>query len=108
MTFGTTGRGPRMHYRLIAWPVLCRTSKSPILPALTRQKKPYALALVWAVIFGSHDFEAKECLMPTAQIEKVIRHVRKVVVGDGGKSDSQLLDSFLAANDQAAFEALVR
>jgi RNA polymerase sigma factor (sigma-70 family) len=46
--------------------------------------------------------------MPTAQIEKVIRHVRKVVVGDGGKSDSQLLDSFLAANDQAAFEALVR
>jgi RNA polymerase sigma factor (sigma-70 family) len=47
--------------------------------------------------------------MATAQIDTVIRHLRRVVLGrDGaGRTDGQLLASFIEQHDQAAFEALV-
>jgi RNA polymerase sigma factor (sigma-70 family) len=47
--------------------------------------------------------------MATGQLNKVIHHLRKVVLPSvGGASDSELLECFLARRDEAAFEALVR
>jgi RNA polymerase sigma factor (sigma-70 family) len=47
--------------------------------------------------------------MATAQMEAVIRHLRRVVLRqDGaGRTDGQLLASFIEHKDEAAFEALV-
>src|SRR5208283_203575 len=48
--------------------------------------------------------------MATAQMDTVIRHLRQAVLRrDGaGWTDGQLLASFIAQKDEAAFEALVR
>src|SRR6516165_1301880 len=48
--------------------------------------------------------------MATAQMGKVMRHLRRAVLRqDGaGRTDGQLLASFIKQKDEAAFEALVR
>jgi RNA polymerase sigma factor (sigma-70 family) len=48
--------------------------------------------------------------MASDQLNCIVRHVRRVVLlGDGGSlTDGQLLERFLSANEEAAFEALVR
>ena len=48
--------------------------------------------------------------MATVQMDTVIRHLRRVVLRqDGaGRTDGQLLTSFIDQQDEAAFEALVR
>src|SRR5712692_5106100 len=48
--------------------------------------------------------------MAISQMDKVLHHLRKTVLlpNGGDLSDSQLLESFLAQRDEAAFEALVR
>src|SRR5262245_21244807 len=48
--------------------------------------------------------------MATAQVDTVIRHLRRAVLRqDGaGRTDGQLLVSFIDQKDEAAFEALVR
>jgi len=47
--------------------------------------------------------------MPTSQINTLVHHLRRaVLLPDGaGLSDEQLLDSFIARKDDAAFEAIV-
>src|SRR5579859_2838095 len=47
--------------------------------------------------------------MAAGQLNKVVEHLRRAVVGDGGdETDGQLLASFLTHGEQAAFEALVQ
>src|SRR5215510_637943 len=48
--------------------------------------------------------------MATAQMDTVIRHLRRAVLRQdgGGRTDGQLLASFIDQKDEAAFEALVR
>src|SRR5262249_45091253 len=48
--------------------------------------------------------------MATAQMDKVIRHLRRAVLRQDGAgwTDGQLLASFIDQKDEAAFEALVR
>src|SRR6516162_7170674 len=48
--------------------------------------------------------------MATAQIHTVIRHLRRAVLGHdaAGRTDGQLLASFIDKKDEAAFEGLVR
>jgi RNA polymerase sigma factor (sigma-70 family) len=48
--------------------------------------------------------------MAIKQTSSVLRHLRKAALGQdgGGMTDGQLLRSFLARHDEAAFEALVR
>ena len=48
--------------------------------------------------------------MATAQINTVIRHLRRAVLRQdaAGRTDGQLLTSFIEQKDEAAFEALVR
>src|SRR5437870_3754499 len=48
--------------------------------------------------------------MATAQIDTVIRHLRRAVLRQdaAGRTDGQLLASFIDQKDEAAFEALVR
>jgi RNA polymerase sigma-70 factor (ECF subfamily) len=46
--------------------------------------------------------------MPT-QLNRVIQHLRRAVLApDGGATDGQLLERFVARRDEAAFEALLR
>ena len=47
--------------------------------------------------------------MATAPMNAVIRHLRRAVLrqGGAGRTDGQLLASFLDQKDEAAFEALV-
>jgi hypothetical protein len=43
------------------------------------------------------------------ETERIIRHIRSLALRDAnGLTDGQLLESFLAHQDEAAFEALVR
>src|SRR5437667_7676999 len=48
--------------------------------------------------------------MATAEMGSVVRHLRRAVLlrDGGGLTDGQLLESFLASGEEAAFEALVR
>jgi RNA polymerase sigma factor (sigma-70 family) len=47
--------------------------------------------------------------MDTGRVSKVLQHIRQASLGDGGTlTDGQLLESFLASREQAAFEALLR
>ena len=48
--------------------------------------------------------------MATAQMDTVIRHLRRAVLRQDGadRTDGQLLASFIEQKDEAAFEALVR
>src|SRR5262249_11178234 len=48
--------------------------------------------------------------MATAQMDTVIWHLRRVVLRQdaSGRTDGQLLASFIKEKDEAAFEALVR
>src|SRR5260370_27940727 len=48
--------------------------------------------------------------MGTAQIDAVIRHLRRAVLRQdaAGRTDGQLLASFIEQKDEAAFEALVQ
>jgi RNA polymerase sigma factor (sigma-70 family) len=46
--------------------------------------------------------------MATGKMSKVIYQLCRAVLGDGGETDGQLLASFLAHREQAAFEALVQ
>jgi hypothetical protein len=48
--------------------------------------------------------------MATAQMDTVIRHLRGAVLrqDEAGRTDGQLLASFIDQKDEAAFEALVR
>jgi RNA polymerase sigma factor (sigma-70 family) len=47
--------------------------------------------------------------LATAQINRVIQHLRRVVLSQdaAGRTDGQLLESFISQKDEAAFEALV-
>jgi RNA polymerase sigma factor (sigma-70 family) len=48
--------------------------------------------------------------MAPTQLNTVLQHLRRTVLApeEGGMSDGQLLESFIARRDEAAFEALVR
>ncbi|HEV3142841.1 MAG TPA: sigma factor, partial [Gemmataceae bacterium] len=48
--------------------------------------------------------------MATAQMDTVIRHLRRAVLREhgAGQTDGQLLAAFIEKKDEAAFEALVR
>jgi RNA polymerase sigma factor (sigma-70 family) len=45
--------------------------------------------------------------MATSQINQVIQHLRRALLQEGGPTDGQLLDCFIAHRDEAAFAALV-
>src|SRR5215831_3483855 len=47
--------------------------------------------------------------MPTGQVTRVIRHVRRIALlhEASALSDGRLLESFIAGKEEAAFEALV-
>jgi len=46
--------------------------------------------------------------MTTNPVSKVIAHLRKVALAGESLSDGQLLDSFIARQDEAAFHILVK
>ena len=47
--------------------------------------------------------------MAASHLNKIVQHIRQVVLGDdGGMTDGQLLESFLATRDEAAFDVLLQ
>src|SRR3954462_12220384 len=53
---------------------------------------------------------ARRAGMATAQMDTVVRHLRRAVLRQdaAGRTDGQLLTSFIEQKDEAAFETLVR
>src|SRR5262245_33939635 len=46
--------------------------------------------------------------MPASSVNRLVGHLRRAaLLQDGGRTDAQLLEDFLACREEAAFEALV-
>src|SRR5262249_41561206 len=88
----------------------CGAAGLILFPLACSKKKVYKSGLGGGIIHSDPAMFAKEGIVATSAMSTVLHHLRRAaLLRDGaGLPDGQLLESFLAQNDEVAFEALVR